>query len=677
MSLCLLTSHISVPLMSTPAVPERLPQVEIVTQGQLPGQARAPSRRVHRVRVFIVVFLAGLVFGQAFNLLRAPVYRSSATVLTVAQPAVDETTLVGQLDVQHVAVQQQLLLGRPLLEKTLSRLEASGEAERFDLHEVPDFQHMLSVGQVPSTHLVKLSAEGAEPELLPTLVNGWIESYAEYREQAINKEVGDTLSALRGQFEELGARLEKKRLEIDDFRIRHEILSQGRSENQAHAKLKSLTEALNRAREREVESRAQLASIEEAVEKNESVVPKSEQQSLINRQVELQTLKDELNGFEERYTGAYKSVNKRYKELPRLIKDLESAIRNTIGKGQQMMVTQARHELRRSMAEIKELEQQLEEHKRKATEFTSRFAQQQAMASDLEGLEELHRELEQRMAQIETKSLEKYPQVRVVEWGYQPDSPLSPDYLFDGLLVLVGSLILGIFAVWLVDYLYRVPGEFQTVTVPLSGVRVYTEPEKVLPSASVQPLQMSGQRAPELDAPMPRELTEPEVEALWRATDRHGRRVLALLLSGLSEQEAAAACDQDFDPAAGVLRVNGLGERLVPIAPPFHPLFGAGNGPTEGDRDALDLEIRLLAHDAGLPLPDAVNAAALRHTYILYLVRQGARLRELERIIGPLPAQTLMSYAPYSPKGAGKPLVDLELTHPIAILGNRATTDPT
>ncbi len=76
-------------------------------------------------------------------------------------------------------------------------------------------------------------------------------------------------------------------------------------------------------------------------------------------------------------------------------------------------------------------------------------------------------------------------------------------------------------------------------------------------------------------------------------------------------------------------------------------------------------DLRLLAHDAGLPLADQVDAAALRHTYRLYLVRQGMRLRELERVVGPEPRARLTALAAYSPKGPGKPLEDVELVYPL------------
>ncbi len=644
-------------------MPRHLPQIEILTQAPpQPEQGTAPEHRLSRIWLFLAVFLVSMLLGQAINLSRPAVYRSSATILTVAQPAVDETTVVEQLDVQHVAIQRQLLLGRPLLEQALAHLGPTGTAERYGLTDVTDFQHMLAVAPVPATHLVELLADGAEPELLPRLVNSWIEAYLAYRETAIQEEVGDTLAALDEQYLELEARIEAKRKEIEEFRARHQILSQGRTENQAHATLQGLNDSLNRAREQQVERQAELAAVEEALANGEPIVPDSEQAGLVKLQVKLKTLEQEFDSFHDRYTSEYMMVDERFKTLPGEIRQLKTTIANTIEQGQQMLLAQSRHETRAATSALLDLERRLAAHKLEATEFTARFSQYEAMAEDLVGLEELYREVEQRSARIESKSLEKYPQVQVVEWAYTPTSPLHPNYVQDGILVLAGSLLLGLFAVWLMEYLGHGSAARAAQPAPaMAGIRVYSEPAAPLPTEAPTGARLDHGRNAALASPEPRELTAPELEALWRCADPRGRLGLALLLSGLSPEETARVRAGDFDPAGGLLRVRGPGQRETAIPKACHPLFES----MDQGLDELDAHIRLLAYDAGLPYPEQLDAATIRHSYILYLVRQGARLRELERIIGPMPPQALIAYGPYSPKGAGRPLNDLELVYPV------------
>ncbi len=71
------------------------------------------SRR--RLLVFLFIFLTCLVAGQIYNFKRPAVYRSSASLLTVAPPNVDEPG--AETDIQHVMMQRQKLLGKPLLDE--------------------------------------------------------------------------------------------------------------------------------------------------------------------------------------------------------------------------------------------------------------------------------------------------------------------------------------------------------------------------------------------------------------------------------------------------------------------------------------------------------------------------------------------------------------------------------
>jgi hypothetical protein len=59
-----------------------------------------------------------------------------------------------------------------------------------------------------------------------------------------------------------------------------------------------------------------------------------------------------------------------------------------------------------------------------------------------------------------------------------------------------------------------------------------------------------------------------------------------------------------------------------------------------------------------------MTADALRHGYLAFLVRQGARITELERVGGSMPAGQLSAYAALSPAGPGKRLDAVERVYP-------------
>ncbi len=82
--------------------------------------------------------------------------------------------------------------------------------------------------------------------------------------------------------------------------------------------------------------------------------------------------------------------------------------------------------------------------------------------------------------------------------------------------------------------------------------------------------------------------------------------------------------------------------------------------------DAREATVLLscLAHDAGLADPDELSPQRLRHTYLAFLVRQGARLTELEQRAGHLAPTALAEYRIFSPPGRGLPLGQIDWLYP-------------
>ena len=89
----------------------------------------------------------------------------------------------------------------------------------------------------------------------------------------------------------------------------------------------------------------------------------------------------------------------------------------------------------------------------------------------MEGLEKLYRETQERLVQIQTSHKEKYPQVTVINRAYLSTDPIRPDYSRDALIALAGSLVLGLFTVWIFDYLTR--KQEQPSPITLSGIHMY------------------------------------------------------------------------------------------------------------------------------------------------------------------------------------------------------------
>jgi integrase len=131
----------------------------------------------------------------------------------------------------------------------------------------------------------------------------------------------------------------------------------------------------------------------------------------------------------------------------------------------------------------------------------------------------------------------------------------------------------------------------------------------------------------------------------------------------------------DVDLARRVVRVDGESARELPIGGVLADALAARPASAELPlvplRDGVpasvsDLTEAILyaAHDAGLERPSEATPAALRHTYIAFLVRQGIRFADLARVVGRLPAEALAAYGDLTPAGPRATLDAIQLVLP-------------
>jgi site-specific recombinase XerD len=68
--------------------------------------------------------------------------------------------------------------------------------------------------------------------------------------------------------------------------------------------------------------------------------------------------------------------------------------------------------------------------------------------------------------------------------------------------------------------------------------------------------------------------------------------------------------------------------------------------------EALASKLLVAAHDAGIEQAHELGPQALRHTFLAFLVRQGARFADITRVVGALDADLLSAYSQLAPPGA-------------------------
>jgi integrase len=275
---------------------------------------------------------------------------------------------------------------------------------------------------------------------------------------------------------------------------------------------------------------------------------------------------------------------------------------------------------------------------------------------------------------LEASVKEAAPHAEILEAANVPRLPWRPLYDRDAGITLVAAFALGFFSVWLVEYFAR-PQPPPSAAVGLPWWPVPVGRGALAPSPPLLTAEAARLPAPD---PLPRELTDAEISLLLRAASDDGRLIVTALLSGLSAEEIAALEWDQIDLDAATIRVSGESPRTLPLNDPFRRLIAIRRelqpqaegtvlrGPSGGRLPVEDLRslVMYAAYDAGIDGADEVTLRTLRHTYLVYLLRQGIRFADIGRIVGRLPQEELAAYTRFAPSQPRLPLEQIELTLP-------------
>ncbi len=114
--------------------------------------------RSQRLIIFVIVFLVGATAGLAYTYSSPAIYSSTATLLTLVMTSIDQEATVA--DIQHVAIQKQILLGDEVVSETLVRLKSAAVNNALFLLAPSYIRCLLDVVPVNETNLVEARAEG-------------------------------------------------------------------------------------------------------------------------------------------------------------------------------------------------------------------------------------------------------------------------------------------------------------------------------------------------------------------------------------------------------------------------------------------------------------------------------------------------------------------------------------
>ncbi len=233
-------------------------------------------------------------------------------------------------------------------------------------------------------------------------------------------------------------------------------------------------------------------------------------------------------------------------------------------------------------------------------------------------------------------------------------------------MVIGSAVLLSIFLVWLFGFLTRKQKQ------PPFAISHLELPHKTGNTNAYSSSQAPAKKRT-LTLPSYREFSSHELKALFNATNLKGKQLISLLLSGLTIDEAASLKSDQIDLEMATITVFGAVLRTLAIPRTLKKLFEQSEpypvweGIKPMSFDDMAKALFRAALDSGLENPEEITAEAIRHNYIVYLIRQGIPLSELAQIVGYLEPSSLSVYKDYAPPQQKPSFNAIDLIHPVLL----------
>lgn len=661
-----------------------------------PPHIPSPTARTNRRRLlaFLGVFGLACLLSLSYTFLRPAEYRALArmqiTPASSAPPPVSIATspsTVFSADGQANQVSDgtkpfltevEVLTSRPVLEQAIERLKPNYDLSSLGPDPVSGLQSAIMVTPISGTDVVELTVIGRHAEILAPLLNTVILVFQANMDIAYGNTSHQALMNASDEAAKLEAEVAAKQKEAELFRMRYNIVSPERGENQVLASVSGLSTSLNKANENVEVAEGRLHSLRDAVAAGKYVLQPKDDPTLANMEQRASQLRQDLAEMGRGVTPAFTAMDPVFRAKRAQLADLEGQIKAQRVLGRQNAVAEAEQEVASARETADRLRQQDAEAHNTVREFTANFDRYKALQDDLTQLQALYRAAIQRKIRLEASEMERKPLVKILEAATTPLQAWRPLYARDAAISVAGSFLLGLLAMWFVELFNRPePQPAFIIGQPVTSTGMLPNlPEHLpLPTPATRALDPANQALLALQPTLPRELRQDEMAALLQTGSEAGRLGMLLLLSGISPEEVLALSLDDVDLLQRRIRIAGEPVREVPIhetlaaalahrmTQPGRRLLVDAQGHTIG-MDDLNAELLCAAHDAGIISPAEISPFALWHTYVAFLVRQGIRFADLMRITGRLPTETMAAYSALSPAGPRLPLEAVERALP-------------
>jgi exopolysaccharide transport family protein len=514
-----------------------------------PGYTYAPSQEekevhlrdywkviVKRRWIIIALFLIVLVATAVGTFTMKPVYRGTVAVqINKESPQVmdfKEMFSVNMWDQDYYQTQYKLLESRSLAKRVIQTLKLSEHPDFQPEPETPfqkwrssilkpifalltfskknvafekdsseskketalinQFLGKLKIEPVRNSRLVKVHFDSNSPELCAqvpnTLATNYIQQSVESRFIA-TEQVKEWLSK---QLEDLKAKVERADETLQDFGLKHDIISLEDKENVTLQRLNELNESLTKA---EADRMGKEALYKQAKEKNFDLLPSILENKLI---MDLKQAYIQLEAQYMKLSGTFKPD---YPEMVRLKNQMEALQKRMdfeIGR----IVGGIRNDYDVSLRREVLLRHAFDQQKARVMEMKEQSIKYNILKREADTNKELYKGLLQRMKEAGVSSGLTVSNIQVVDQAEIPTRPYKPNKQLNLLLAAVIGLFLGVGLAFFFEYLdntVKTPEDVEQLTqLPSFGIvpEISYEKRKRLDKETSHPVELVTHRHP-------------------------------------------------------------------------------------------------------------------------------------------------------------------------------------
>jgi len=632
-----------------------IPEIDVSPYSTLASEMRHQQQAVldyrQRMKVAVVTFIVVLLFGLSFAWLQSPVYQSSALLRFVYPEAINSehnTTITREFSISEYSLTSQSIL---------SSLQASLDTQGIRL-TTEVLAAMLNNKVDASERLIYLYVVDKTSDNLVIVMNTWLSLYLKTFQGQQNNSSRKDRGLTEKKLAELDALVQKKRIQLQQFRQAHDIVSLEQSKNRIFNKMNTVSKQLNDTEITQTELTSQLAAINQASLEGIEISDPHTQTLIRQTQRLIQKQRSELDALSRKYTQKYMQKDPVIVEKSRRLIELEATLQAQIKDGSITYKHQTTMQLKKAQLKIDELLNQHQSLKGDIQAFSTQLMQYKSMTIDLQNLEK-NQQKQKKILLDNSINQPLKPRIDLLENPITPDYPIGPNYWLNSGVAFIVALLGSVIALIILKLI-------AIKRTPVATSYTLVQPQNNLiesSQANIDEYQVLSHKMEPKALAMQANLTESltyldeqQSQVLLAQSSGLSEIALMLIYSGITPEELLKLTVSQFDIDAGLIHLTGRFQRSLvmpttlqqslqslPVGNNEH-LFLTAIAGKEFTFDELSKTIKQSASDAMIENAELIGLNCIRHSYLVYLALQGARLNELEHIAGYIPPNQLSKY---------------------------------